>query len=230
MGKVQDPDKKAPLTGEERVMNIARQVSMKTFEDQYADPPPYSSQPPSAETSTSNVTGSTTASRSVFTADQLNFQPSPLEIPTPAECIAHLKLLHAFAKLRRDIGNRDGLFGISLGKADTQEQSNNPNGAQSSTNGDAQPGGVHEQDAGRAAVESHAPETAATPDAALAERIRDKRWAVFVHKAVDRFEAWWNSLSNASSVWYSTIKQSDFEASEWSWHDGKAPSMFVKST
>ncbi|KAH7082416.1 hypothetical protein FB567DRAFT_474898 [Paraphoma chrysanthemicola] len=220
MVKVQDPDTKLPLTGAERTMNGARQVSMKTFEEQYAEPPPYSSQPPSAETSTSNVTGSTTASRSLPTADELNFQLSPLEIPTPAECIAHLKLLHAFAKLRRDVGNRENLFGISLGKAETKDQQTGRNAESSATNGDAQPDGVHEQNAERVAVETHVPETAATPDIALAERIRDKRWAVFVHQAVDRFEAWWNSISTTSSVFYSTIKQSDFETSDWS-YDGK---------
>ncbi|KAF2032414.1 hypothetical protein EK21DRAFT_99049 [Setomelanomma holmii] len=219
MVKVQDPDKKAPLTGDEKAMNSARQVSMKKFEDQYAEPPPYTSRPPSAKTSTSNRNGTNGASLSVPTADQLNFESSPLEIPTPAECIAHLKLLHAFAKLRRDIGNRDGLFGISLEKTRAHEQSDDENGAQSSTDGESQPGRVQKENAGRVAVDTHA----SAPDAALAERIRDKRWAVFVHQAVDRFEAWWNSLSTKSSVWYSPIRQSDFEASEWNWQDGKAP-------
>jgi hypothetical protein len=109
--------RKAQRTGEEKGMNIARELSMKTFEDLYAEPPPYSSRPPSTEKSAFNTNAEGAHSRSLPTAGELNFQQSSLEIPTPAECIAHLKLLHAFAKLRNDVGNHDGLFGISIGRS-----------------------------------------------------------------------------------------------------------------
>jgi hypothetical protein len=187
-------DKKPQRTGGEKGMNLAREKSMKTFEELYAEPPPY--------------TVSAQQAGSVPATEELNFQPSPLEIPTPAECIAHLKLLHAFAKLRHDVGNCDGLFGISTEKMDAAELPANLNGA-GGTSGSLQAGGVHERDPAQAAVEAHAPGDAM---AALAERIRDKRWTIFVTKAVDRYEKWWATHSNQSTEWtYSSIKKTDFE-------------------
>jgi hypothetical protein len=211
-------NRRAQRTGEEKGMNIAREQSMKTFEDLYAEPPPYSSRPPSTDKSTSNIDAGGAPSRSLPKPEELNFQPSPLEIPTPAECIAHLKLLHAFAKLRHDIGNHDGLFGISMEKTETSEQHSSKHPL---TNGSQQPGGVHEQDAARAAVEAHAPETATNYDAALAERIRDKRWSVFVTKAVARFEKWWELMSGMST-WYRPIRIDDFETNDLGPYTGKS--------
>jgi len=221
-------DKKAIRTGEEKEMNLARQQSMKRFEDLYADPPPYSSQPPSAQASTSSVGAGSAPLPSVAATEELNFQPSPLEIPTPAECIAHLKLLHAFARLRRDIGNRDGLFGISMGKMGESGQVSNSNGELSSTKDENKSGQQHEQDAAVAVAGSHAQENTAAADAALAERIRDKRWTVFVAKAVARYERWWDQHANTSSEWsYPPIKKRDFEASTYGCLDDKPRSKFL---
>jgi hypothetical protein len=200
--------RKAQRTGREKGMNLTRELSMKKFEDLYAEPPPYSSQPPSTERLASNANAEGARSRRLPTAEELNFQPSPLEIPTPAECIAHLKLLHAFTKLRHDIGNHDGLFGIEMGKRDM-------NGIQSSKENPQQFGGIHQEDAAAAAaaVSSDPPDTAATHDAGVAERIRDKRWAVFVTKAVARFEKWWDSMSG-TSTWDRPIRTYDFETND----------------
>lgn len=194
-------DTKAQRTSEEKEMNTAREQSMKTFEDLYAEPPPYSSRP-----------SSTTAapSRSVPTLKELNFQPSPLEIPTPAECIAHLKLLHTFAKLRHEVGNHEGLFGIRTVQVDAKRSKDYAN-EPSTADGTPQFGGAHEQDAGRPEVDNHGSESASVPDAGLAERVRDKRWSVFVAKAVARFEKWWDLLQGRS-IWYRPIRTDDFEA------------------
>ena len=143
-------------------MNDTRRASMKTFEDSYAEPPPYSSQPPSQAASATNIPAGDQQTNRVPAIETLNFDRSPLEIPTPAECIAHLKLLHAFAKLRHDVGNCEGLYGISTEKF---SQPANQNGSSS-----------------------------ATLDAGLAEQIRDKRWTIFVTKAVERYEKWWDTL------------------------------------
>jgi hypothetical protein len=166
---------KAQRTEEERVLNIARAHSMKTFEDLYAEPPPYSPQPPASDSGTQDV-----SSRSLPKHEDLDFQSSPLEIPTPAECIAHLKLLHAFAKLRHEIGNYDGLFGISMETVDVND------------------------------IDTHT----------MAERIRDKRWSVFVTKAVARFEKWWDTLTGMST-WYAPIRTDDFETASDSLYAGK---------
>lgn len=212
-------DKKAMKTLGEKSMNGVRRASMKTFEDHYAEPPPYSSQPPSVKTSTSNdATGEAQAS-SIPAAEELNFNLSPLEIPTPAECIAHLKLLHAFAKLRHDIGNHDGLFGIANeGVEGTEYTAMQHVDELPSNNTGQQLGGVHQHSPANAAVELPTQDTVANLDAALAERIREKRWTVFVTKAVDRFEQWWNSLPahgpRSSSVWRSPITTRDFDSTD----------------
>lgn len=140
---------------------MAREQSMKKFEDLYAKPPPYSSR--ASPGNTAAIEGNAQVAGSPKVED-MNFQTSPLEIPTPAECIAHLKLLHAFAKLRHTIGNCDDLYGIS--------------------------------------IETH--------DAELAERLREKRWSVFVTRAVARFEKWWENLSGAWT-WYAPIRTENFE-------------------
>jgi hypothetical protein len=175
---------KAARTNEEKVMNIAREKSMRKFEDNYAEPPPYTSEPIALHTIVPGTNASNTSPKSIPTSEDLNFQSSPLEIPTPAECIAHLKLLHAFAKLRHEVGNHDGLFGI---KMDTY---------------------------------AHTPGTNSTDDAATAERIRDKRWSVYVTKAVARFEKWWDLL-NGGSVWYRSIRTEDFDTAAGDRYSGK---------
>ncbi|KAH7371691.1 hypothetical protein BKA66DRAFT_590700 [Pyrenochaeta sp. MPI-SDFR-AT-0127] len=196
-------DRKAKRTLEEKAMNGRRQESMKRFEDVYTEPPPYSSRPSSIQSSTSSMTKGDFPGRCLPSIKELDFDPSPLELPTSAECITHLKLLHAFAQLRHNVGNHDGLYGISTGKAGDERHQDQQNGQQ--------PGGVHK--AGTA--EDHTSESKSNPDAALAERIRDKRWTIFVHKAVDRFEAWWNSLPatypHSSSIWDSPFTTQDFE-------------------
>ena len=75
------------------------------------------------------------------------------ELPTPDQCLAHLKLLEAFYALRQQIETLDGVFGI--------EDAFSP-----------YPAGTSEH-------------------TKVASTIRQKRWAVFVSRAVARFERWW---------------------------------------
>ena len=76
------------------------------------------------------------------------------ETITVKECVSHLKLLAAIAKLRHDISTSDRLFGIN---------------------------------------DSEAREFSGEKRNLARARIREKRWAVYVSKAVDRFMAWWES-------------------------------------
>ncbi|KAF2667462.1 hypothetical protein BT63DRAFT_426332 [Microthyrium microscopicum] len=84
---------------------------------------------------------------------------------TPDQCIAHLKLLEAFHQLREDIGNTDNLFDIQSPPSteELQQPEKTPI--------------VHGVDL----------------DALAQVRVREKRWAVFVARAVDRFEKWWDT-------------------------------------
>ncbi|KAF2428684.1 hypothetical protein EJ08DRAFT_719442 [Tothia fuscella] len=87
---------------------------------------------------------------------------------TPDQCIAHLKLLEAFYILREEIGNVENLFGIASPP-------------------------LSEKDS------EVIQETQGQNPAFLAQvRIREKRWAVFVARAVDRFEKWWDSCVPAT--------------------------------
>jgi hypothetical protein len=72
---------------------------------------------------------------------------------TGDQCIAHLKLLWAFAQLRIAVSDTDGLFGIHNSQAERflQEESKS---------------------------------------LALA-RIREKRWAIYTSRALDRYATWW---------------------------------------
>lgn len=102
--------------------------------------------------------------------ESLNIDPfRKRDVPAPDECIAHLKLLEALYNLRQDIENTDGIFGI-VGP--------NVNRTQPS-----------EKKALDQKVE--------TDDGDLDEdtklklkQVREKRWAVYVSRAVDRYEKW----------------------------------------
>jgi hypothetical protein len=93
-----------------------------------------------------------------FQFGDLDFTPSALDIPTSAECVAHLKLLNAFHRLRYEVSNQKGLFGIY----------------------DSASGGKGERDR-------------------ITEWIKEKKWAVYVTRAVSRFETWWSELPETTS-------------------------------
>ncbi|KAJ3524928.1 hypothetical protein NM208_g11858 [Fusarium decemcellulare] len=104
----------------------------------------------------------------------LNIKPLP-HYPDPDTCLAHLKLLFAFESLKEDVGYTDGLWGIwdtrANGKLITTED-----------------GEVREH----AADEGH--DSDVDDKQKFLSQIREKRWALFVARAVDRYEAWWDSL------------------------------------
>lgn len=81
--------------------------------------------------------------------------------PTPSvgQCIVHLKLMEAFARLREEVGAADGLFGISDGLAELGQF-------------------WSADEASRAHTRA---------------QIRERRWAVYVARAANRFEHWWRA-------------------------------------
>ena len=78
--------------------------------------------------------------------------------PTPEQCIAHLKLLECFYRLRQKVGSTDGLFGLNDSIV---------------------------LDKGLAASDS-------TPE--VLAKLSEKRWAIYVSRAVDRFATWADML------------------------------------
>lgn len=108
----------------------------------------------------------------------LSVQPNTLPTePDPESCLVHLKFLHALQSLKEDVGYTDGLWNIW----DTRADHESPEWA------DVLPKLTERS------------KTAQSPDAAKKMRLsklREKRWVIFVARAVDRYEAWWKSLSN----------------------------------
>ncbi|KAF2680272.1 hypothetical protein K458DRAFT_434395 [Lentithecium fluviatile CBS 122367] len=192
----------------DKARNAERSRSLKPVEEQCGAPPPYDSVSSSAAASPTHTTSIKTKVTNTPAVISLDFTPIPLELPAYTECIAHLKLLHAFAKLRREVGNEDGLFGIELGKSGFETEIVDPPIGQASRNDSHQPQGVHDQRSVPSA-EGYVVKGKPQPEATLAERICDKRWVVFVSKAADRFEMWWESLPVTSRC---RIRTTDFDS------------------
>ncbi|KAI1488442.1 hypothetical protein F5X96DRAFT_671707 [Biscogniauxia mediterranea] len=87
---------------------------------------------------------------------------------TPDTCLAHLKLLFAFQTLKDDIGYTDGLWAIYDTRVLTEQQ------------GKARP-----FEKGQKLDDDTARELA---------RLREKRWALYVARAVDRYQTWWKTF------------------------------------
>lgn len=107
--------------------------------------------------------------------DQLNSAFSSLSVPLIAKeltidtCLAHLKLLFAFQNLKQTIGYTDGIWQIYDSRLFPNDK------------------GVHVSQS----TEKLDDET--TKNLSF---LREKRWALFVARAADRYEAWWNSFPN----------------------------------
>lgn len=95
--------------------------------------------------------------------------PGDPEVDT---CLAHLKLLHAIQEMKEDVGYTDGLWNIWDSRAGYET----PN-----------------------SIEAVTSATGRKPQGEelkrlVASEIREKRWALFVARAVDRYRSWWDSF------------------------------------
>ena len=122
----------------------------------------------------------------------LSLSPTP-QNPDSDTCLAHLKLLYAIQGMKEDVGYTDGLWNIWDSRAD-DEREDLSLGAMP----DAAPAKLADDDKRKIAI----------------SKIREKRWAVFVARAVDRYESWWQSLSGVM------LREADME-------DAKSP-KYVK--
>lgn len=120
--------------------------------------------PPPAYSEAADVDVDNTAAFST-----LSLHDTPKD-PDADTCLAHSKLLFALQSLKEDVGYTDGLWDIWDSRQDTLD-----------------PAAHRLPDA----------DTATTPDAGTKIKlsaIREKRWALYVARAVDRYEAWWSTF------------------------------------
>ncbi|KAI5467827.1 hypothetical protein BGZ63DRAFT_431370 [Mariannaea sp. PMI_226] len=110
------------------------------------------------------------------TFPSLNPAPGPAD-PQSDSCLAHLKLLFAFQNLREDVGYTDGLWGLW----DTRAEGNMTVTAE----------GEVQEDSGTGAKVKDPKE-----QLLVLSKIREKRWALYVARAVDRYEAWWKAIAD----------------------------------
>lgn len=88
--------------------------------------------------------------------------------PTPDLCLAHLKLLHVFDRLKRDIQGYDGLFGIFNSRI---QHSPSLKVAE-----------AKDEEEGKKAYQKELTD------------LGEKRWALYIARAVHRYEEWWRAL------------------------------------
>lgn len=110
----------------------------------------------------------------------LTLSPGPQD-PNTDTCLAHLKLLYAFQTLKEDIGYTDGLWGLWNTRAEGVDLTPNLDGKVS--------------DSGSGAS-NHEPLSREQEQQLALSQVREKRWALFVARAVDRYESWWGSMKD----------------------------------
>lgn len=140
--------------------------------------------------------GDKTESELSSTLSNLQIQTA-IQDPNAITCLAHLKLIHAFAKLKESIGYTDGLFGLWDSRARYNRFKASP---RSLKQGSTEFGGVRStlllaqlshQGPGFNIISDHSKSLALS-------KLREKRWAIYVARAVDRYEAWWSSMFQLS--------------------------------
>lgn len=109
--------------------------------------------------------------------DKLSLGTDP-KYPDVDTCLAHLKLLFAIQVMKEEVGYSDGLWNIWDTRTGTED-----NAPESDLEKLEKP-------------PNHAPalDEASNKKLAVLSKIREKRWAVFLARAVDRYEAWWISM------------------------------------
>ncbi|KXH47813.1 hypothetical protein CSAL01_03306 [Colletotrichum salicis] len=126
--------------------------------------------------------------------------PLPPSFPTHDTCLAHLRLLTAFNRLKTETGYRDRLWDIWDARAGTTTSptttttKNAHNGDSNGNNNN--PENNHKTTDGNAAEEGPDTEPEVNMDLDILIRLREKRWAVYLGRAVDRYAAWWRSFGS----------------------------------
>ncbi|KAI3555064.1 hypothetical protein CABS01_11525 [Colletotrichum abscissum] len=121
--------------------------------------------------------------------------PIPSSFPTQDACLAHLRLLTAFNRLKTETGYRDGLWDIWDARAGTTITPMKHTGTR---NGDGDSNGTKSEEHNHKTTKRAPmdPDTGIKPELDLDSliRLREKRWAIYLGRAVDRYAAWWRSF------------------------------------
>jgi hypothetical protein len=121
--------------------------------------------------------------------DRLSLR-SGSKFPDVDTCLAHLKLLFAIQSMKEDVGYTDGLWNIWDTRAGDSE-----------TDAD-----LHGPEEGALPESGPAMDDTTKKRLAVLSKIREKRWAIFLARAVDRYEAWWASMQRPGTV----LTETDF--------------------
>ncbi|WYZ44591.1 hypothetical protein EsH8_VII_001027 [Colletotrichum jinshuiense] len=140
-----------------------------TYEDAKAEPPPFEDQPPPFEAHDGLRGKRLLAEGDVanLTAAFSSLRLATQRDPDVDSCLAHLKLLFAIQTLKEDIGYTNGLWDLW----------------------DIRAGPAPDSDEGSS-------KDAQDRLKKFLAMLREKRWAIFLTRAVDRYETWWKTLSS----------------------------------
>ncbi|VUC20441.1 unnamed protein product [Clonostachys rosea] len=124
--------------------------------------------PPSFDVATASAGAtSSTDHMALLTASFANLKLETQKDPDVDTCIAHLRLIHAIQNLKEEVGYSDGLWNLW----------------------DARAGPV-------GALENGELSEAEIADIKTkVSHIREKRWALYVARAVDRYQTWWQTIA-----------------------------------
>lgn len=154
--------------------------------------------------------------------ENLNLSKQPSH-PTIETCLAHLKLLFAIQSMKEDVGYTDGLFGIWDSRAGSLDH--------------LVPPGSPGTDSNKAKVEDENQQEERQKIFAALSLIREKRWALFVARAVDRYEVWWNALPGrplsegsmdaVGSAYFDHFPTDATSTLDWTWTEERLPPLDV---
>lgn len=117
--------------------------------------------------------------------DQLSLSNAASD-PTVETCLAHLKLLFAIQSIKEEVGYTDGLWGLWDALAGPLDQLEHAYADSKKTPSDSK------KPFGDGPTEDE--EKTAMKTLENLSKIREKRWALFLARATQRYEAWWKSL------------------------------------
>lgn len=160
--------------------------------------------------------------------DQLSLSNTASD-PTVDTCLAHLKLLFAIQSMKEDVGYTDGLWGLWDARAGPLDQLEHAYADKRKAPSDAKKILKDELDGDDEKTAKKALENLS--------KIREKRWALFLARATQRYEAWWKSLPGQplterdmeedTAFGYETFPTDDSATFEWS--EDKLPPLGMLS-
>ncbi|KXH32314.1 hypothetical protein CSIM01_05736 [Colletotrichum simmondsii] len=112
--------------------------------------------------------------------------------PTQDACLAHLRLLTAFNRLQTGTGYRDGLWDIWNARASTTATT--PMKHTDTRNSDGSGKNSDKYKTSKEAPTNPDTELERDLDLDILIRLCEKRWAIYLGRAVDRYAAWWRSF------------------------------------